>query len=419
MSNLYRTSVIANMAHIFSVVTGYVVGTYKQFIPKDYFKTVHIATKIPIAQDQDGDKHAYLKKSKPILSVKPRIEFDFDSEYLNVYFSTMNMFDPKDRDNLNNIFQDYTHEMYLDMSLRRVRFSFDVTIIVETQVQQQNLAYYLINKIEPSTPYYLRDTVIETVIPSEFINEIGRRSGHIDADGKIISISDFVSYLNANSRQPITYKMKTSSGKYEFFTSYLTDAIINFESFPSLDDGETKGQISTNFMISQNCVVDVTVPGFTYFSLMTEDEFIFDSSYDELSSLLSVEVIPIIPLYYEAVPKTNAQGWHITTHSGYMVEADIAEEVIPIHQLFTLNQNRIIKYHSENGIETPFLDVIVYENKNVISTDATRVSVDYTDLTAVTLKIKDALKENSYYFCIYENNSYMNTILKKLEKVDE
>ena len=121
--------------------------------PKNYFKTDYINSTIAYRDfaTYNNNRKEFIKKQKPMLILRPRIEIDTQDElpinqtYLaNRIYDVMN--DDIDTGNLQSFFEDRDNKRYIQFLLNSLRITFDVTIVVETLMEQINLVHYF--KIE-------------------------------------------------------------------------------------------------------------------------------------------------------------------------------------------------------------------------------------------------------------------------------
>ena len=84
-----------SLAHTYGNVTCQIVDYLKNMFPSGYFKTVHVSSSIAYRQFnvfQNSNKE-FLKKSKPMLIVRPRIEINDSDTFLYNTFLTTRMTD--------------------------------------------------------------------------------------------------------------------------------------------------------------------------------------------------------------------------------------------------------------------------------------------------------------------------------------
>ena len=121
-----------SLAHTYGNITCFIADYIKNLFPKNYFKTVHIATTIAHKQFsifQNSNKE-FLKKSKPMLIVRPRIEMDDSSVFLyDTYMTTNthNLYNDVSFTNLQPFVSDKDGGNYIKFLLNRLKLSFDIS----------------------------------------------------------------------------------------------------------------------------------------------------------------------------------------------------------------------------------------------------------------------------------------------------
>lgn len=412
MSTYYKSQTVSSLSHMLGNVVGKVVNLYKKELPPNLFKTIHITTRSAMKNTQLASKKEILAKGKPILMLRPKANIEYDAEYMNGFFNQMPMYDMVDRSMLTHIFQDYDKHIYLDMSMRRMRFTVDTSIIVETDVQQQNIAYTMLNKFVPEAPYYMEGTFVDVELPKNYIIQIANEAGYYDAiNKKVTNLEAFMKYLNQNSKLPISYRLKGSSGNFEFFAIYQCDAIIAYDGYPSMDDGSQIGQTYSNFTVTQTLYMDITIPSFIHYFSAEPPALILP---EDATSIMNSEIIPMFDLDQSPIPKIDINGWKLCVESMYGFSEDCTDEHIPYVALLSERHINTAKYSAARGITRPFLNVVMYENEVPMTTVS--YTMDYNKPEEFAIDIPAMLTINRYHFAIYEDSEYINTIIEEIKE---
>ena len=102
------------------------------------------------------------------------------------------------------------------------------------------------------------DLDMDIHLPYDLMVKLAKAAGFICDDSVNESILDpwgFVQYLNAHSQLPILYKMRYINSKHEFFVTQRST--VN----PlDVDEGESDGQLMTNFNVSMQVEMRLPVP---------------------------------------------------------------------------------------------------------------------------------------------------------------
>ena len=180
--------------------------------------------------------------------IRPRVDFN-DERFLQgtpltdrLLYNSYN-FGP---DALQPFFFDSRNQVAIKYQLNRTVMYVDVVMVFSTLMQQLNYATYLKNKIPMNSPFDL-DTCFESFLSIELMEMISELSGvNINQNG---SVKNFLSYMNQNSVNPVTYKLQGSTNSQEFYRYHPVKIITTIPSF-EIDDGERNGQINDNYQIN-------------------------------------------------------------------------------------------------------------------------------------------------------------------------
>ena len=201
------------------------------------------------------------KLERPFLMINPQIQVPSGDLYLYDIPLTKN-FDNMEfavSRNTLNPFITNEEELYTACyKLNRDRIQFDITITVDTSIQQLDLWKYYLNHYIWERPYAI-ETSLESMIPREIIRQIGLFS-NIDIDKKENTyIPTIMRTLNRFSSYPITYKMRNGTGNDEFFLYYNTKVLLNFTDL-SIDQVNRKNMADDFYTITFRCDVEFNLP---------------------------------------------------------------------------------------------------------------------------------------------------------------
>lgn len=401
----------ASMAHTYGNVTSFMNNWLLSLFPKNYFKTNYINSTIAyrdFAQYTKSTKE-FIKKNKPMLIVRPRIEIDTQDElpinqtYLaNRIYDIMN--DDIDTGNLQNFFIDKKRGSSIQFLLNALRINYDVSIVVETYMEQINLVHYFKNRVRQEWDIRLQAD-LESFISRDIMYLLAKDIGYEDVfeDGK--RMGEFLSYVNAHSMYPVTVKYKNSSGRHEFFRfhpSYLNVAISNL----SIDDGAKKNQISDNFMINFTVRCDFNTAGL--YVLVAENEDIFNEFEPNNELLDERELIPLVTP--QAIFKVDLPtGWNLFTLPAFDIDTDERPYPLDFSVLLNTSLMEAVKYHKANGIPlNTFMDISITKNGRIMESERKEYEIDWDNLTVYVYNCNIA---QEYRFILYVNTLYLNELL--------
>ena len=144
----------ASMAHTYGNVTMFINQWLLKLFPNDYFKTNYINSTIAYRDFAtfNNNRKQFIKKQKPMLLVRPRIEINTLDElplnqtyFCNRIYDTMN--EDIDTGNLQNFFWDKDNNRQIQFLMNCLRINFDVSLVVETMMEQINLVHYFKNRV--------------------------------------------------------------------------------------------------------------------------------------------------------------------------------------------------------------------------------------------------------------------------------
>ena len=396
-----------SLAHTYGNITCFIADYIKNLFPKNYFKTVHIATTIAHKQFsifQNSNKE-FLKKSKPMLIVRPRIEMDDSSVFLyDTYMTTNthNLYNDVSFTNLQPFVSDKDGGNYIKFLLNRLKLSFDVSIITETYMDALNQAHFLKNRL-PINYYLFLPTSLESYIPRELLELVGDTIGIplYDENG---SVAPFLEYINSHSDYPVSYKMKNSTGNDEFFRYYPCNVDTSFTGL-SVEEGNKKGQIVESCAVQLSLTAEFNAAGMYYF--FTKKEKKLDSFIVSMATNNKDKIIPLFTQHDLYVPKYGV-GWNVYCAPLYKVDTDTID-TMDISSLFNNSILYVLKYHNEHNIPLDMVIKAEVMKDNRKLTDE-EFSVDFENLILTT---RNCNMMSTYRFIVHINTSYINNLLNE------
>lgn len=410
-----------SLAHTYGNVTAFMTE-YVKFLLPDYFNTVHVTSSIAFRQVGKlnlNKSPGVFKKSKPILVVAPNLEIDSDDLFLGRTWFTQRLTDQHlthDGSNLQPFIRDEKSQYSIEYLLNRVKMTFNFTIICETQMEQHNIVGYLKNRVRQNSPFFLT-TYLESQLPRtmmETLQKITPMPIH-DEQG---SVNTFVKYLNGVSNDPITYKMKTSSGNEEFFRYYSTNLLTSFNDL-DFDQGSKKGHIYDQFTITFRMPVDFNAAGLYYLFHNSEkvDVEIMKTDYKSFGDNGADKVVcePLFTvhrLYDIELP----QGWTVYATSVFKVSKEMGDvDEVDLTCLHNQSMIEFIREFNSRGMPiSPFIKVyLLKDSKMLTEGEDYKLSADTTLLSLYNLNPK-----SSYRVVIHSNTEYINEAMKDKYNLD-
>lgn len=400
-----------SLGHTFGNMTAFMTEYIKSMFPQNYFKTINISSSIAYRHFNifDNTKGEFIKKRKPMLIVRPRIQMENDSDmFLNGTFLTQRITDnymDLDYSNLQPFIRDVNKGIDIKYLMNRMRMYFDVTIIVESQMEQINQTMFLKNRVRQDHPFFI-ETALESNIPKELIEMVATEAGKDMTDTK-----SFLEYLNGISTFPITYKMKNSTGNDEYFRYYPVEVDTTFTNL-TMDDGSRRGFVDDAFGINFTISTEFFTSGLYYY--FTEDPSTIEKLVDVSTSddAILKPIFTVLNLFdIEAPP-----GWNMYATTMYKVEKNGVTDELDISSLFNHSMKAAIKFHQDKGLPMkPLIKVFVMKD-NAQMTAVDDFDMNYETLTLLT---KKGNVTSTYRLIIYINTLYMNTLVSSILDANE
>lgn len=402
-----------SLAHTYGNVTCQIVEYLKSMFPTNYFSTVHISSTIAYRQFnifQNSNKE-FLKKRKPMLIVRPRIEINDQDVFLyNTYLTrrlTDNYMDTSFT-NLQPFIYDAENGNCMKFLLNRLKILFDVTIVTETQIEQLNISHFFKNRVRQDAPFFIQ-TSLESYIPRELMRLIAEDIGKplYDENG---SIKPFLDYLNSVSIYPITYKMKNSSGNDEFFRHYPVNIDTTIMGL-AIDDGSKKGFVSDMFTTTFTVSTEFNAAGLYYY---------FAANPERIANVdmnIMVEddkkIIPLFTISSLEVSKPE-EGWNVYCAPMYVVMSK--PDITDISGLINNSLKACIDYHKTHGINYNIFMSYKVIKDNVELTEG----IDYKfDIDKFELITYNCNPNSTYRFIMYVNTLYINDLINDILNLSE
>lgn len=415
--SMYGSSITHTFGNVACVAMDYI----QDFFPENYFKTVHMSTKMAHRQlNVFRSRKEFWKNDKPMLIMRPRIDMDDSSKYFYGSAMTNRVFGSKlDTEFINTIslLEDKGYGVMVRFNWNRLKIYYDISIVVGTYNQQLNLAHMLQNALIPNTPFYIK-TNLESYMPRMLMY---KAMGHLKIEKT--DTAKALYYMNTYSEVPITYKMKNGSGNHEFFMMYPTN-IETIVSDLSLDDGDGRGMVKDIYTISLSMSTEFYAVGNWYlflkdgsnrYDIMPTDDELAESGADPN------RVIPIhsIPIHYDLQLEP---GWVVSRDLSpmYFIRDHIPEgecDITDISQMITPPIQKIINH--QFGMNIP-LDVLIrfkcYKNNREMPYGKRGYEIDLDNLV---IKTYDCDTTATYRLFIILNNFAINSMIAEINKFNE
>lgn len=409
-----------SMAYTVGNVVFKTTNLVKNLFGKNFFKHVHIDTRMAYTEFAINSNKEFIHKNKPVLGIKPVIELLNDDIFLSGSYLTTNLF-PMTFDNIGGgnfnfmpFFADRKAGNSAGYLLDRIRIGFGIFMNFNTVVEQMNMFSILTSMWTPEKQIP-RQTAIEIHLPKPLLQMISVDSG-IPMRDENGSVEKFLSYLNKHCGRPVTYQMKPSSGNDEFFMYYP----LTIEYTPtdySMESVEKLGQTIHSAPITFTLTAEFnTVQLFDYApprgKEMNLDAYEI-SVEDRINNGEGKFMVPICT-FDNLFNERNDEGWRFFTTRMYKVdhEPGQTEDRLDLSELFkNTNIKEIIEYHNKYGIDNHiFFNIQVWGLDKQLK-EGRDYDFDFKTLTLITKKLNRRI---TYRFVIYIDDGYINDLVVKL-----
>lgn len=415
------TSPSMNIAHTCGNVTAYVTDYIQTWFVPNFFKTVNVSTTMAYRYFNvlQNKKAEFFRKRKPFLIIQPR--FNPDGARFLAGAELANRVNPTfgggDYGSLQPFIRDDEKGFEMKFHLNRLSMSFDVSIVVETQMEQLNVYNYLKNRLVWGKPLNW-ETALESHIPREMIAAISSIT-----DISMNEPGHLLNYLNSNTIFPVTYKVKNSTGNDEYFRYYPT--ILDAEIVElNLDTGNKSGLTDDAYTLTFTVNLEFSTAGIYHIISkkpipkywnnggMAID---IDEEIESKNNSLRMDMLltPYRDLGIEIPP-----GWRVFSNPSYKITAEPPDpDILDFSKLISPSIRRAINYHREMSMPLDnLISIFVLKDYTVLQPTNGDFLVDFEDLKLYTYKLN---KTSTYRMLILINVNYINELIKDTLNMEE
>lgn len=399
-----------SLAHTIGNVTSEIFSFILSLYPKDFFKTKYIDT-ILASREFSKIKHNAMDmhKSKPIIAIRPRLMTDRPEYMTTSYYNDTFGKNVRDMNTFTNsavstVIYDRDHKLAVDFSINRMKLGIEVVQVFETIMEQYNLYGRLMSVARIEHPDRLTRN-IEVQIPTFVIEEFATAHNiDIRESAKICTI------FNKISNYPLFTRLKTSTGKIEYFILVQTNIQYNIQN-PSINEGEKEGSEQKNFSITFNMDIEFNyVDTFNVFNGMSDFGLRGLEYNNEL--LKETVIIPIISNTFK-LPQIIDDDYFFYCASQVIpdisIDLDNSVDETNINELMLEEDEKLIfSYAKKHGI-TPkeafskLFKVIYYEDITQMKEDD-RYTITIDEYGKITITLNNVSVDKEYNIVIYKNN---------------
>ena len=409
------SSATTSASHIFGNVTKAMEMYIKNMLPDNFLKDSTISSR-PVyrhfkylGRKNKQDKFLH-RKAFPCLIMRPIFEVmnpNDDTFLLGTFYTKTMGSVVGSKLGMQQFFKDDERGYGMAFKIQRYRVSFDVTLQVETQYQALDMYNYLLTNLRWEMPDYL-PTPLESLIPRDLLMTVAEYVG-IDIN-KQENISSFLKYLRNHSDYPITYMMRNSTSRDEFFLYYLHNILVTFSDL-NIDEGEKRNMTDDFYNVTFKATCDFNVMSSYYlygnnnvykkiqlcFHIANRDEVVMRTDYTPIYT------------YDRTIDDVELISRGFRKYSSSIIKTDKKlegkDDTVNIKCLISPDDYQTYLNHlaNENPIDILFRAVVIRNNLSMEADVDWDINWDTLDLT-----IHNTDPLSTYRVVIYANFNFLN-----------
>lgn len=399
--NLNTNLISASLMSSYSLCIEFVKNWFLSAFDEKFFTWVHV-------NDANVVKEAVLDRSRIVshldansaqLTITPTIDEDFNRENEdNGYGLKFHL----RRNPLEATFwDDWQHNRHISIEMHQISMQFEFKITVHSRAQQLDILQYIKEYFNTGyTQSFLVDQ--DFYLPKKLTYCIAEDQGYKLMPNGDLSKEDAMKmmyYMNAWSRVPILYKVRTVTGHPEFFARFPEIIVHLTKGQVNKDDGNKFNHLSDAYNITFNVAAEMAAPKFFQYHTVNPMSKFPPMLKDETMDKIIVESIPT-----STIPEANHRGWllYVKDVDG-LYEEDLTKPLeVNFEGYFEGEISRMVHDHLARGISPNlFMDLRIYNNFGLV-----KGSIDWKTFT---FKSEEPLKNSVNSIAVYMDMVYMNS----------
>lgn len=396
IDEMYGGICIPSAVHGYGLAVEYYRDWFLDKFGKGYFKNVFINGRHILQDYMRYSEMSMMKQEKPAVAITPLANFEYDRETQDSYMGGRNMLIGK-FNHQQSFFKDYENNIFVGMGSRELEVEFAARVRVETRAQQMDLYRHM--ELTCRIGYTQQEYICADFhIPSDIIKNIAISAGFkLNEQEEVEDIAKFMRYLNAHSEMPILYKLRTITGRSEYFVrvNKVLAHLMNKDKL-NRDDGDLEGQIYNNFHVEMQSVLHLWVP--SYYVIHTVKPIqkyiqVLDSS---TFGLYTTKILEF--------PDVDENGWNLYIKTEFEMSDDDYKDKDTIFDISSLLYNshikRIIDDHLMMGLSpSAFINIKIFDDEN---------SMEYKiNWSTMNIQCKN-FKNKKLFIGVYIDTEYFN-----------
>lgn len=406
-SQMKSSLVTPSRNHSYSLCIEYVKEWFTSAFVDGFFKSGYINGSHVIDQFRRLTREQLLKRNTPCYTITPSIDYDYNSEMVDLYPYGGNIFNNR-YELESSFYRNFETNDFIALDFKQLLMKFNIRIKMPTLASAQDLYDFMQIKFRAGATMG-REVDLDFHLPMRLMSQVAKDNGfELDSNGNIKESSEFLSHMNKNSVLPIMYKRRNGTGNKEYFVK-LPKMYVHFRiSDIQIDEGERQGHLMNNFNLQFDVDVHFPCPKFFVYFYFETKEFLKTSP--EESDIIRLEDFPVL-----SIPKTNDKGWNQFITTEYIDDEENFKEKVPLTISFIelLGDLRKAIDYTKSIYLTPglFIDMKLFNNGKEIP-----LEIDWENYE---IKTNKAMTDIKSHLVLYVDNKYLNETIMKLREDKE
>lgn len=390
---------LPSISSSYSVCIEYMRKWFKNKFQPGFFKSEIIAGKNILRDFLSKDMIDNIKRNKPALAIRARIDQSFNRDLTDQYLYGRNILVNRTRYK-DCFFKNPINNNMLSIMMKQMKVDFEFRVKVSSFNTAEDLLEFMRLACR-SNATETRYIDVDFQVPKAVMLAIAKDAKFEIKNNNVVDNCKFLAFLNTYSRIPFVCKFRGTKGEYEYFLK-LTDMYCHLRCGDvEVDDGEREGQTDNNFIVSTE--VECLFPAPAYYSYYSLDKKDFGLVDDKLQCT-------IYNFYIGPIPYKNANGWNQYMTSTYAEDNDTYEKKkqtrIDFEELLKSESNLSLytaaEYTKSIAISpSRFMDIKLFNGLK-----EREIDIDWNTYTITT---KDVLPEKISEIVFYIDLDFINT----------
>jgi hypothetical protein len=399
------TRISTSVSSLLGNITGYAKHFIESKFPPGYFKKVYITDSLTELQMEEKDVQ---RPSYPMLIITPVFTgelngTDWRMNQQIVYKGFKGL-------NVNKVLHDSENNIRILSIPDRIRVTFEIRVILGSQMQAYNMLHYLKQVFEFGGFNYLNNVRLHTEVPKLYVLHVAEKLGlDINTPDGREALDEY--FLN-HSYNSITEKINLSSGNSQYSYGYNANILANFTDEPSYEkdnDGLIIRKTAINFAFN--------------FDFWSHSYYIMEVMDDEIdmTKMLELDNNSTAMKYDFYVPthfiKEQLDNMHLIVYKSFLPDVNTDVDILEFKPIVNSELQGVISEAIKHKLDLSKIISarVLIDNKEL---DEDLYKVDWKNYNLIT---QHPMNNVTYTLIIYGNLKVLNLISQYIidGKLDE